>query len=88
MPARKKKPEPEEEPQVEEQLPPEDDDEPVDDEPEENGENGGDEPPGHELPSVGEIEVKVTPNKIMVTIPRDGNEADTLHRIADLVDGL
>jgi hypothetical protein len=57
-------------------------------------EQQGDESPADQPPArrkdgdSGEIDLEVDANEVRVTVQRDGNEADTLHRVADLVDGL
>lgn len=53
-------------------------------EPEEEG--GGGKGRGPERSE--EMTVYVRGHEIEVVVPRDGNESDTLHRVAELVDGL
>jgi hypothetical protein len=50
------------------------------DEPEEEKSGGG----GSEA----EFEIQVKRDSVQVKVERDGNEADTFRRVADLVDGL
>jgi hypothetical protein len=60
-------------------------DEPV--EPQDNGGNGGggnDDKPGA---GGGDLDLSVKKDFISVKVARDGNEADTFQRIADLVEG-
>jgi hypothetical protein len=49
------------------------------DEPEEKSGGGG---------SEAEFEIQVKRDSVQVKVERDGNEADTFRRVADLVDGL
>ena len=53
-----------------------------------NGEEGEVEEVDEEEPEESGISINITAETITIDVPRDGNEGETLNRLAKMVDGL
>ena len=64
------------------------DDEPQDDQPDEQDEQDTEEQVEEqtEEQTGRDVDLKIHKNTVTVTVPKDGNAADTLHRVADFID--